>query len=187
MRYYRHKRFMDTAKQTPYSNKSVHRQHWLWVVLLAVIMIGAYWLFAPTKEIKKASITAPGSTTKSGHRITLPIVIDTAGKTINAAQVFLKFDPKVTQVESVDKDGSFFTVWVKDQPTFSNTGGDISFAGGIFTPGFKGQGRVGSVTLVAKGATKTKLSFASTTSVLLNDGQGTAIPLQLDPLEVNIP
>jgi hypothetical protein len=166
--------------------KTGKRLHWAWFLLLAVVAVGGYWLFRPVKGTKEASIVVSNPIPKSGHRLTLPIVISTAGQTINAAQIFLKFDPKAVQVESIDKEGSFFTVWVKDQPAYSNTTGDISFAGGIFNPGFRGEQVVGNVTLVAKQPLKTKLSFLPNTSVLLNDGKGTAIPLQLKPIEVNI-
>ncbi len=87
----------------------------------------------------------------------------------------------------MNKDGSFFTLWVKDQPAFSNSTGDISFAGGVTNPGFTGQGKVGSVILTANKALKTQLTFEPNTTVLLNDGLGTAIPLHLKPIEVSIP
>lgn len=164
-----------------------HKRHWQWWFLLALLAIVAYFLFRPTKGAKEATITAPNIKQGSGHRVTVPIVINTGGKIINAAQIFLKFDPQQVQVEAMNKEGSFFTVWVKDQPAFSNDKGDISFAGGIFSPGFKGQGRVASVTLVSKRATKTQLTFTPETSVLLNDGLGTAIPLHLEPIKVDIP
>ena len=167
------------------SHKPPKPHIWLWLAILAVAVIGGIIIFSRKSSPKEASIGAPMPVAETGHRVKLPIVINTAGQTINAAQIYLKFDPKVVQVESVSKEGSFFTLWVTDQPKFDNKSGHISFAGGIFTPGFHGQGQVGSVTLVAKSATKSQLTFTNT-QVLLNDGQGTAVPLKLDPIQVNI-
>ncbi len=175
---------MDTVGK-PQPNRPTHRR-WHFIALFGISVIGGYLLFNKTPTSREATITAPQPVSGSNHRLTLPIVIDTAGQTINAAEIYLKFDPKVVQVDSISKDQTFFTIWVPNEPKFSNTSGDISFVGGIFNPGFRGQGKVGSVTLVAKKPLKTKLTFTGNTAVKLNDGLGTSIPLQLKPIEVDI-
>lgn len=116
--------------------------------------------------------------------ISIPISIDTKGRTINAAEIYLTFDPSLIKIESVSKEGSFFQLWIKDEPRFSNEKGEVSFAGGLPTPGFKGKGQVGLVTLRLLEAQETKLTFESKTRILLNDGLGTAIPLNLEPIVI---
>ena len=162
------------------------RPFWLWLVLLIVI-VAAVLIFGRGKtSVPKASISAPTVKSTAGHQTTVPIEIDTGGRTINAAEVYLKFDPKLIQIESASVEGSVFTIQITGQPKFSNETGEISFAGGVPNPGFKGKGKIGSVTLKASTPAKTQLIFDSKTQALLNDGLGTAIPLQLQPVEVEI-
>lgn len=155
------------------------------VLLLAALAVLAGWMLRQNSPAPQATITATPHL--SGREVTLPIVIDTGGQTVNAAQIVLRYDPKLVQVKSVSKVGSIFSLWVTDQPTYSNEEGKLSYAGGVIKPGFKGSGQVGSVVLTAKRAVTTELRFDSTTSVLLADGKGTAIPLQLKPIKVSLP
>lgn len=151
----------------------------LFVVGLAVIM--------QTTKPRKASIGASETTAQTGHQLKVPIEIDTGGLTINAAEVNLRFDNALVEVVRVSKEQSFFTLWIDDQPQFSNEAGTISFAGGVFSPGFKGKAQVGAVILRSKRPLTTTLAFASGTQVLLNDGKGTAVPLELSPITVEMP
>lgn len=117
-----------------------------------------------------------------GQSVTIPIYIDTGSDTINAAEVYLTFDPSVIAVDSVAKDPSFFQLWITDQPAYSNETGTLSFAGGLPSPGFKGRGQVGSVTLHFLKHQAASLTFESKTRILKNDGQGTAVPLIVRPI-----
>lgn len=163
------------------------RRVFVWLALLLVV-VGAvlFWGRGRTNAPRSATISSPAVKSTTGHEVTVPIEVDTAGQTINAAEVFLKFDPKLVQVTAVDVTGSIFTIQVSGQPKFSNEQGEISFGGGVPNPGFRGRGKIGSVTLTAKNSTQTKLTFDSKTQALLNDGKGTAIPLKLQPIEVDI-
>jgi hypothetical protein len=146
----------------------------------------AYWHYQPKPQ---ASVTAPQShiSAVGHHQVSVAVYINTAGQNINAAQVYLKFDPSIARVVAVKKTNSIFGLWIKNEPNFSNSDGTISFAGGMFPPGFTGSGQIGSVIMSAKSATKLELSFTSQTQALLDDGQGTPIKLQLQPIEVSIP
>lgn len=114
----------------------------------------------------------------------LPISVDTAGQTINAAEVYLSFDPKAVRIDSVSKEGSIFTFWITDEPKFSNALGVISFAGGLPTPGFRGTGTIGSIgyTLLKPGTVF--LHFQPRSRVLLNDGKGTSFALIQEDLRL---
>ncbi len=154
-------------------------------LLALIIIIGLGFLRQRVLAPQVASIS--GEVIKrEAQKVTVPIMIDTAGQTINAAEVFLKFDPAQMKVDSISVDGSIFSIQVKNQPAFSNTTGTISFAGGLPTPGFKGKGKIGSVILSVESPRKVSLTFLTNTQALLNDGLGTAIPLQLSPIEVDI-
>ncbi len=162
-------------------------RRWLfWLVLAGLLMVG-FLVFNRFNQPRQAAIVSSGAQSGSNHQLSVPIMIDTAGQTINAAEVYLTFDPKLVQVTQVSKDGSLFKLWIANQPTYSNEKGEISFAGGVPTPGFKGKGQIGSVTLQSKQAVTTKLAFRSKTQALLNDGKGTAIDLTLEPIKVVMP
>jgi hypothetical protein len=62
-------------------------------------------------------------------KIVTNIKIDSSSDTINAAQLFIKFDPNVLEVVSVSKENSIFSFWLQE-PTFSNTDGKIECIGG---------------------------------------------------------
>lgn len=155
--------------------------------IVAVLAIGIIIFLAFSRDnfAQKANISAdlPDSINVN-QTLTLPITINTAGATINTAEVYLTFDPKALKVESVSKDNSIFKLWVADEPKFSNEKGEISFAGGLPTPGFKGRGQIGSVKLTPLKAGRTEINFDSKTRALLNDGIGTEIKLKLDPIKI---
>ena len=116
--------------------------------------------------------------------ITVPIFMDTQDYTINAAEVYLRYDPSKLQIDSVAKEDSIFQIWITDQPKYSNESGELSFAGGLPNPGFKGRGQIGTVTLRKLSPGATNIMFEDKTRILLNDGKGTAIPLFLSPITI---
>lgn len=163
-------------------------RRWIVLALLGIaIGIGGMWFWQKARQPEVASISLPEvPSLPAGAKQILPIEIDTAGQTINAAEVYINFDPAIIQVESVSTEGSVFTIQIKDQPAFSNERGQISFAGGLPTPGFKGKGKIGTVTIIGKRSGQTELNFDHRTQMLLNDGLGTAVPLRLDPVKIGI-
>ena len=119
-------------------------------------------------------------------KISIPIEINTQDKTINAAEAYLTFDPKAIRVESVSKSDSFFTIWITDEPKFSNEKGEISFAGGLPNPGFKGKGVIGSVEITPLKTGWQTLTFDARTRLLLNDGLGTESPLEKELIRIKV-
>ncbi len=150
------------------------------VIALVVVFISAFL------EKNSAHISAEiKQPVKIGEKIQVPIFIATGNNTINAAEIYLNFDPNKLQIIEVSKNNSFFQLWIKDEPKFSNEKGEISFAGGLPQPGFKGKGQVGEITLVIQQSGRNEISFDSKTRILLNDGKGTALPLDLKPIKIN--
>lgn len=102
-------------------------------------------------------------------------MLNTGGKSINAAKVDIKFPANRMQVVNPSAGTSFISIWV-NQPAYSNTAGTISFQGGLPNPGIKTDaGIISTITFRATSAGSAKLSFQSTSQILLNDGQGTDI------------
>lgn len=127
---------------------------------------------------------------KGSHAVSdtaeIDVSIDTKNFTINAAEAYLNFDPKYLEVLSVNTTGSVFKIWIEGEPKFSNSDGTISFAGGLPTPGFKGVDKMGTIKVkfIKKG--KTEISFTDKSRMLLNDGEGTEIPLKMEPIQIKI-
>lgn len=108
-----------------------------------------------------------------GGTINAKILINTAGKPINAAEGTLSYNPKELQVLSIGKGGSIFNLWTIE-PTFSNSTGKVTFGGGS-PSGYTGSsGVVATVTFRVLAAGNPKVTFSSG-SVLAADGQGTNV------------
>lgn len=115
----------------------------------------------------------PGSGSySSGQTFTTNVRVQPDGKSINAVEATLKFDPSVITVVSISKTGSAFTLWTVE-PTFSNSAGTVTFGGGSQTP-FSSASNLFSITWRAAKVGSASVSF-SNASVLLNDGQGTDV------------
>ena len=146
------------------------------------VSLFAFWRYNKAKEAM-ITLGAP-KTVQVDQEFEIPVKIDTAGKNINAAEIYLEFDPSQLEVISVSKDNSFFTLWITDEPKFSNDRGDISFAGGLPSPGFTGIGQIGGIRIKAKKTGKITIEFDKKSRVLLNDGFGTKIKLKLDSVSI---
>lgn len=153
------------------------------IIALAIVGFG-FWRYNKAEE---ATITLDGpKTSRVNEEIVIPVSIDTANKTVNAVEVYLKFDPVELEVVSLSKDNSFFSLWIKDQPAFSNESGEISFAGGLPTPGFNGISQIGAIRARPKKSGKIIIKFDQKSRALLNDGIGTEVPLRMDPISIKV-
>lgn len=119
-------------------------------------------------------INSSSNSLQTGETITLSVILDSAGVSINNSEATIVFPTDSLEVVSINKIGSIFTLWV-EEPSFSNTTGSISFNGGVPTPGYVGsQGRIISITVKAKKTGQANLAFSSAT-VRANDGFGTNV------------
>lgn len=109
-----------------------------------------------------------------GSTFQVSVKVNAGGQLINAADGILVFDTNRLEVISVSKANSFFNLWVQE-PTFSNSGGTISFAGGKSSPGYIGSsGHIFTIVFKAKTLGEANVSFSSG-SVLADDGMGTNV------------
>lgn len=101
------------------------------------------------------------------------VTVNSSGKSINAAEGNIIFNPQELSVVSVNRNSSVFNLWIAE-PTFSNTAGTITFSGG--TPaGYTGSnGSVFIITFKALRAGTTRASFRDGL-VTANDGKGTNV------------
>jgi len=113
-------------------------------------------------------------TFQEGATFEVPVYIDTKGKSINTIELHLKFDQRKLQVISPAGRSSVITLWV-EAPSYSNTNGTINFVGvvpgGINTT----NGLVATITFKALALGDARISIASNSQILANDGQGTSV------------
>jgi len=103
------------------------------------------------------------------------IYVDSGEKYANAVQVDLAYNPDEVENIDFDKNKSVCELWVYDTPKIEKPG-LISIACGKPTPGFSGRQYVGAFSIKAK--QKTEVAIAPSSQILLNDGQGTALPFK---------
>lgn len=121
-----------------------------------------------------------------GSTFDVSVFLNTEGNSINAVQIDVKFPPELLQVVTPTTGKSFITVWA-DQPFFSNKDGLISLKGGVLSPGINtSAGLASTITFRVKAPGVAKISFLSSSKVLLADGQGTNILKISVPAEYNL-
>ncbi len=148
-------------------------------VYLVSCLFGVLFSFCfvmPAKAGSASLYLAPSSGTFFiGSTFDVSVFVNTGRENINAVEINLKFDPNKLQIASPTAGKSFIEVWVS-QPTYSNTTGEISFVGGIPSPGINtSSGLVSTVTFRAIAPGRTTILFLDSSKVLRNDPEGTNI------------
>lgn len=109
-----------------------------------------------------------------GNIVNLQVSVNTLGKVINNAESIIQFPKDLLEVVSIDKRSSIFSLWV-EEPSFSNSTGQIRLNGGVPNPGFVGtNGNIISVVFRTKAVGTASVIF-SNSAVRENDGLGTDI------------
>lgn len=140
-------------------------------------------LFAQTSNtvdvntlIQKATVSfspKAGSFTQ-GSLFEVPIMIDTHGKSVNAVELYIQFDPrKLTIVDPVGRQ-SVVGVWV-EPPTYSNSQGTLKLVGTIPGGITTGAGLIGKITFKGIAPGESRVTFLTKSQVLANDGLGSDV------------
>ncbi len=108
-----------------------------------------------------------------GDTFSVELSVNTAGIPINSARTVIYFPSDKLEVLSISKEDSIFALW-PEEPTFSNSTGEISFSGGLPHPGFNGTGNIIIINFRAKQEGTAVLGLDQG-QVLANDGKGTNI------------
>ena len=143
---------------------------------LFVVLLLSVFSLVPTRGVYAASLSIfPASTTVSvGDIVSLKFLVNTGGKYINNTEATVQFPTAMLDVVSVTKSSSIFTLWV-EEPSFSNYNGEITFNGGVPTPGYSGAGGyIATITFKAKKQGTASVLFTDA-AVRENDGLGTDI------------
>lgn len=114
-----------------------------------------------------------------GSNISLDVLVDTQGQTINAVSGTLTYPAGSLTPTSIRTTDSVITLWIQ-QPALSRRDGSVSFEGLILNPGFSGKGKVATINFEVIGPGASDISFSSGLT-LANDGFGTNVLTQLSP------
>ena len=129
-----------------------------WIILSFVIAVG--FIVQPhVVQAATLSIGASDTTLSVGDTVTVSVRLSAGGKAINAADGTLIFPSSTLTLQSISRSGSIFTFWAED-PHGSNASSQISFSGGLPSPGYSGSGgKIFQATFKAKAVGSTQLSL----------------------------
>ena len=143
-------------------------------VLTFFVSIALFGFWAGGAKAASLYLSPASKQINVGNIVNVQILVDTQGQAINNAQGVITFPADLLQVVSVSDSASIFTLWVQN-PAFSNNSGNVSFNGGLPTPGYTGSaGDIINIVFRAKGS-GTATVVVSSGSVLANDGFGTDV------------
>lgn len=153
--------------------------------VLTALVLSSIALTPQAVYAASLSLTPGTQNVTAGNIVTLRVSVGAGGTAINNAEAVLDFPTNLLQVVSVSKGSSVFSLWVED-PSYSNSGGTISFNGGLPNPGYTGSsGTVVSITFLTK-----KAGVASVTlrdgAVRANDGYGTNVLSSTNNAQITI-
>lgn len=147
-------------------------------VISALLFIGLAFLSLPigTEAQGQAKLFLSPSTGGFlvGSTFDISLIVDTDQVSINTVRVELSFPPDRLQIVNPSSGKSFVSLWLQ-QPSYSNTEGNISFTGGE-PGGIKtSSGIVSTITFRAIKAGEAIIKILPSSNVLANDGKGTQI------------
>lgn len=154
-----------------FSKKSAHSKIG---IRITIFLLVACSFLGESAYAATLQISASSATLSPGGIATLSVIVNSEGVAVNNADAKIIFPADLLEVVSVSKGNSVFSLWV-EEPAYSNSGGTVSFNGGIPTPGFTGSyGTAVSIVVKAKKAGKADIFF-SDSAVRANDGFGTDV------------
>jgi hypothetical protein len=141
------------------------------VILLSIF----YFLFSTPVFAARVYFEPSPATYKVGDSFTLSLLLDTEGQSINALDISIQV-PKLLKIKNISKNGSIIQLWISE-PSFS--GEIITLTGGIPSGTTTSKGTVVKVTFEAAAIGEGNIAFTPGSSILLNDGQGTKLDLEM--------
>ncbi len=142
-------------------------------ILLSLLLIIFGFFVTAQVEAATLSIHPAVSSISVGNIVSVKILINTEGKYINNAEGVLSYPVDLLEPISVSKSSSIFSLWV-EEPKFNGVG-NVSFNGGLPTPGYTGSlGEIITIVYKAKKPGTASLIF-SDSAIRENDGLGTNI------------
>lgn len=147
------------------------------IIIYSLCFLSCF-LFVGLTRAATLDFSTPADNYMKGGEISADVIVSSANESINTVSGGISFPADKLEIVSISKTDSIFTFWAQE-PTFSNTDGQASFAGVIFNPGFVGQvGKIMTIKFKIKEAGMANLNLSSGL-VLANDGAGTSVATTL--------
>ena len=151
------------------------------LIVSSLCIVAIYLVLQPTlisRSTNKGSLSIYFSdishSVPLGQSIPVEIRLRTGSTAINAAQIKMKYDPRVLDIIKMNTDQSFCSFYVTN--SFDTITGEVNLACGTPNPGFTGDSVLIHLTMRAKGVGTTDLLLdPKVTKILANDGQGTSL------------
>lgn len=127
------------------------------IISTSIFLFLLVFTFLPLKTSASSFYLSP----QEGHykirdTFSVDVMINSDENYINAAQATIYFAPERLKVLDISKENSIFALWPQE-PIFSNEKGEISFLGGLPSPGFLGkEGKVVTLLFQAKSSDRQK-------------------------------
>jgi len=154
-------------------------------IILGMAIVGLLVWVKPHDQSATIDLTAPNRV-NTGSTFEVPLLISVV-QAINAGEFYFNFPADKLTIKEIKKDGSFFTLWIKDSPSFDNQAGSLALAGGLPSPGFTGNnGLVATIVFEAKALGQAKISLDAKSRILANDGSGTQVKASFVPKTISI-
>lgn len=131
--------------------------------------------------LKKAQLffSSRSGTFTEGSTFEVPILLNTAGVSVNTVELYIKFDPRKLSIVQPSGDKSIIGIWLKP-PSYSNTAGTAKIVGAIPNGIVTNSGVVTTITFKALTSGTANVSILEGSRVLANDGMGTDMLAQFD-------
>ncbi len=142
------------------------------IILLVAISFVLVFFSVLAAQAASLYFSPSSGTYSTGLNFTVNVKVSSSAS-LNAVSGAISFLTDKLEVIGVSKTSSIINLWAQE-PSFSNSDGNIRFEGIVLNPGFSGDGKLLGVIFRAKSEGAAELSFASG-SVLANDGLGTNI------------
>ncbi|MEK7613467.1 MAG: cohesin domain-containing protein [Patescibacteria group bacterium] len=143
-------------------------------IFVVVFLFITFFAFSEQADAAALRMKPSQAEVTVGNIVRIQVAVDTQGKVINNTESVVQFPTDLLEVVSLDSASSIFSLWVEN-PSFSNTTGQVTFNGGVPNPGFQGSsGNIVSIVFRAKKAGTASVLFLNS-AVRENDGLGTDI------------
>lgn len=153
------------------------------VFLLIPFLIATREAFAAAPNL---GIVPPIGLIRSGETVAVNIRVDSAGENINAAEGVLSYPVDRLRLVRISREESVFTLWT-EEPAADTERGTITFTGG--RPGgiVADNAALLTVYFEAYKSGEAVLAFdTNATALYKNDGEGTRIPILLQPITLAV-
>ncbi|OGV95811.1 hypothetical protein A2W24_01995 [Microgenomates group bacterium RBG_16_45_19] len=141
-------------------------------------------LMPGVKSVVVLNLILPNEPIRLQQPFLVTVRLSSPNQAINAAGVYLQYDPQALQLINLDTRASFCQLYPEKK--FDNQLGTISLACGSPHPGFKGDNTLMILEFIPLIAGKTSLVTRPETNLLAADGKGTNLLKEKPTAEISI-